>query len=236
MASLNSVMQKLYRAKHHFEELNAELLKYYSSNETVQMRTALGGGFSFGNVAPVPARFGLIAGDVLQCMRSSLDYLIWELVLANNQVPHQQNAFPISLTQADYKNEIAKRRRMGGVHASACAIVDALQPLNLPEDKRGGSPLALLDKLTNINKHRRVLLTNLQREIYNDSLQFPHIKSNVTATVGDGITHTVLSFGFFIAFDESVISGMEIGTALNIFGNYIGDEVLPLFKNFFEVT
>lgn len=38
MASLDSVMQKLYRAKHHFLELEQELRTYYTTQETVQIR------------------------------------------------------------------------------------------------------------------------------------------------------------------------------------------------------
>ena len=74
MASLDSVRQKLYRAKHHYLELEEELLAYYRAEETVQIQPAEGG-FNVGNVGSVPARFGLIAGDILQCLRSSLDYL-----------------------------------------------------------------------------------------------------------------------------------------------------------------
>lgn len=68
MASLDSVMQKLYRAKHHYEELHQELLAYYSAKDTIQMRL-VAGGFQAGSLNPVPARFGLIAGDMLQCLR-----------------------------------------------------------------------------------------------------------------------------------------------------------------------
>jgi hypothetical protein len=86
MASLDSVKQKLYRAKHHDLELEKELREYYAASETVQIQSA-DGGFTVGNVGSMPTRFGLIAGDMLQCMRSSLDYLVWELVLANGQQP-----------------------------------------------------------------------------------------------------------------------------------------------------
>jgi hypothetical protein len=80
MASLDSVLQKLYRAKHHFLELEQELRAYYTAEETIQIRH-VEGGLNIGNVGLVPARFGLIAGDILQCLRSSLDYLVWELLL-----------------------------------------------------------------------------------------------------------------------------------------------------------
>lgn len=184
----------------------------------------------------VPARFGLIAGDILQCLRSSLDYLVWELVLANGQQPTSQNAFPISLTVSDYRNEIDKRKRLSGLDPTASALIDTLQPLWLPEAEREKSPLAVLDKLTNINKHRRVLLTHLKRVVVEDEpLPFPHILSNLTGIMPDGAKHIFVTFGFYVAFDESVVSGSEIGTALNVFGDHIGHEVVPLFQKFFKI-
>jgi hypothetical protein len=209
MASMDSVMQKFYRVRHHYLELEEELRAYYRAEETVQIRPAEGG-FNIGNVGLVPARFGLIAGVMLQCMRS--------------------------LTVSDYRNEIDKRKRLSGVDPSACALIDTLQPLWLPEAEREKSPLAVLDKLTNINKHRRVLLTNLKRVVIEDeALPFPHILSSVKGIMPDGARHTFVTFGFYVAFNESLVSGSEIGTALNVFGDYIGYEVFPLFQQFFKI-
>ncbi len=236
MASLDSVHQKLYRAKHHYMELEQELRSYYSDEKTVQMHAA-GGGISIGSFGPVPARFGLIAGDMLQCMRSSLDYLVWELVLANGKEPTQQTSFPISLTVKDYKKEVDNRKRLVGVHPDACALVDAMQPFHLPETEREASPLALLDKLTNINKHRRVLLTALKRVVIeNELLTFPHILSDLKGVMPDGARHRFATFAFYISFDEGIISGKEIGTTLNFFGDYIVYEVLPRFQELREFS
>ncbi len=151
-------------------------------------------------------------------------------------MPTQQNAFPISLTTADYKNELAKRHRLQGVSPSACAVIDELQPLNLPEAEREQSPLALLDKLTNINKHRRVLLTNLKREVLEDQpLPFPHILTDMKGILPSGIRHNLVTFAFYVAIEERIVSGKEIGTVLDVFGNFILKELLPLFQKFFEI-
>jgi hypothetical protein len=231
MASLDSVFQKLYRAKHHCEELDQELRDYYRSDPVKFTSSEFG--FDIGG--QVPARMGLIAGDALQCMRSSLDYLVWELVLASGNQPDRQNAFPISLSLRNYKNEVDKQKRLQGVDPAACALIDTLQPFHLPETERERSPLAVLDNLTNINKHRRVLLTHLQRVVLETPLPFPHVLSDLTGTMPGGVKHRFVTFGFFAAFNEGSVSGEEIFTALNVFGDYIGNEVLPLFKKFFEV-
>ena len=232
MPTIDPVLQKLFRAKHHFEELDEELKNYYKS-DPVKM-TVSGAGFDIGG--QVPARMGLIAGDVLQCFRSSLDYLVWELVLAAGNEPSHRNAFPICLTFKQYKKEVDEHKRLDGVDPRACAFVDVLQPFNLPEKARASSPLAVLNDLTNINKHRRVLLTTLQRVIPQTPLHFPHVISQLAGTMPDGVRHTFVTFALFVAFNEGSVAGQEIGTALNVLGNYIGNEVLPLFKEFLEIT
>lgn len=179
---MNSVLQKLYRAKHHFEELDEVLRTYYRS-EPGQLSKS-GEGFEIGG--GVPAAIGLIAGDALQCMRSSLDYLVWELVEANGGTPDRQNAFPISLSETYYKREVDGRQRLRGMRPEAATRIDLLQPYRLPAEQRKGSPLALLDELANINKHRRVLLTNLQTVILEEPLPFPHIASSLSALMPTG--------------------------------------------------
>ena len=52
----------------------------------------------------------------------------------------------------------------------------------------------------------------------------------------DGIKHTFATFGSYVAFSEGAVSGREIGTALNVFGDFIGYEVLPLFQKFFKLS
>jgi len=42
---------------------------------------------------PMPPDFALIIGDCLQNLRTSLDYLVWELVLAAKKEPKKSNAF-----------------------------------------------------------------------------------------------------------------------------------------------
>jgi hypothetical protein len=232
MASLDSVLQKLYRFKHHFDELDQELRAYYKGDPVKMTPSAFG--FDLGG--QVPARMGLIAGDALQCLRSSLDYLVWELVLANGNEPSSANAFPICSTVQSYKYQVDSRDRLKGVDPAACALIDRLQPLHLPETEREKSPLYVLDKLTNINKHRRVLLTHLKRVVPETPLPFPHILSDLTGTMPGGVKHRFATFGFFVAFNEGGVSGEEIGHALNIFGDFIGNEVLPLFKEFFEFS
>jgi hypothetical protein len=158
------------------------------------------------------------------------------LVLANGKDPNPQNAFPISFSVKLYKSEIDNRKRLQAVDPLACALIDSLQPLHFAEADREKVPLAMLDALTNINKPRRVLLTNLERAVLEDEpLRFPHLLGDLTGIMPDGVKHTFTPYGSYIAFSEDAISGGEIGTALNVFGDFIGSEVLPLFQRFFKL-
>lgn len=98
MASLNSVELKIFRATQHIKSLESELQGYFQSNPGKMMRQPHTceneGVFRFVPSGPIPARFGLIVGDVLQNLRSSLDYLVWELVLAANNQPSEKKYVP----------------------------------------------------------------------------------------------------------------------------------------------
>jgi hypothetical protein len=91
MASLDSVRQKIFRAFEHLKELEAETGRYYETNPGRVVREIEGDPNEYiGRIVtdgPIPARIPLLIGDCLQNLRSSLDYLIWELVLAANNAP-----------------------------------------------------------------------------------------------------------------------------------------------------
>ena len=55
----------------------------------------------------VPLTIALAAGDVLQNLRSTLDHLAWELVLAAGNKPDSNTAFPISASATKHeKNKL----------------------------------------------------------------------------------------------------------------------------------
>jgi hypothetical protein len=234
MASLESVQQKMYRARHHYEDLVDELRKYFLNppgeiveSEDSNPQDPRG---EFRARESMPARFGLIFGDCLQCLRSSLDYLIWELVLAANKQPGRHNQFPIALTSNAY-DELKKRDRLKGVDPKAVALIDALQPFNLPNPKE--SPFAVLDDLTNINKHRRVILTNLVGTPTKPPFPFPHFEGKVHVDDGSG-TFRETPFWAFVVLHEGVAKTMEVTICLDSLARHIADTTLPPFKQFFE--
>jgi hypothetical protein len=237
MASLRSVVWKMIRAKQHYEELARELDAYYATRPgglvEVPDNVAEKRHYQFQETKRLPPRIGLICGDCLQNMRSALDYLIWELVLANEKAPTEKNMFPICLKKKSYENAVENLNRLDGVNEKAIAHIDALQPFQMENPE--GSPLYVLDVLTNINKHRRVLLTNLTAIRAVDRRLFPFMPVTIVArddATGAVIRQTPMSV--FVAVQDGPGKGLEITLTLNAIAGFIGDMVLPLFRDFLK--
>jgi hypothetical protein len=98
----------------------------------------------------VPPHLRLIAGDILQHLRSTLDYFASTLVRANGNEPTTHTSFPISdnvpLTP---KDEESFSRKIKGVREDAVSLIRKIEPY-----KAGDYALWRLHRLNNIDKHR----------------------------------------------------------------------------------
>jgi hypothetical protein len=240
MASMDSVHQKMYRARDHYVELREKLVAYYAENPG---EFFVGPGSSptnpqilYREKTPLPKRFGLMFGDCIQCIRSSLDYLVHELVELEQKPhhlqKHKQNQFPIAMTQKAYKEKM-KANYLEGVDSKAEAIIYSLQPLTALDP--GTHPLVILDKLANINKHRRVILTNFVSTNIAPSqpLQFPHIRGVARGTslvTGQSFDAPVWAY---VTIKDELIQDEEIITAIENLWGYVNTKVFPLFEDCF---
>ncbi len=104
-----------------------------------------------------PVEWSIRIGEILYNLRSALDHLVWQMVLANGQTPTRKNAFPIVRDEKDWKKEKSKLK---GVTSRVEEMVHRLQPytggINLPFDV---SAFGTLHSLGNIDKHRHLNLT-----------------------------------------------------------------------------
>jgi hypothetical protein len=236
MASLDSVRQKMYRAKKHFDELREELVAYYESDPgdlvETEESTPEHKQFIFREKKPIPARLALICGDGLQCLRSSLDYLVWELVEAAGKQPHRRLMFPIAMSEAAYNGDLKQRKRLDGVDPNAIALIGAFQPYLLPDPK--DSDLAKFEELTNINKHRRVILTRLSSAGGELPLPFPHILGVVKNVTLEGEVLAEHPLRGFITINDGFVRDIEITNCLDTIAHFIGEEMLPRFEKFFR--
>ena len=80
-----------------------------------------------------PIWWGAIAGDAVHNLRSALDLMISQLILANGALPDALSGFPIAGSAAEY--EELRPLRLRGVAPEIAGRVDALRPY------RGGNDL-----------------------------------------------------------------------------------------------
>jgi hypothetical protein len=236
MASMDSVRQKLYRVKIHYDELLRELDAYYDSMpDTAHIKIdpkTKAKGWMFPERGPdVPARIGLIVGDCLQNLRSSLDYLVWELVLASGNEPTRHNAFPVAYTIDTYKDDIRKRHRLDGVRDEAIAVIDRFRPFQSEESIRRLSPLWVLDYLANVNKHRRVLLTGWSAILDLETVQPISFKIVRTIPPWSAEDDRIMAF---VGLKDGPIDGIEVAAFVDEMAQFIGDVMLSAFEQFFE--
>src|ERR1700687_47569 len=98
-ADFDSTIVKIERAKEHIRNLEAEINAFWTPDRyaiapEVDHRTGDEVFKIHGNLE-VPARWGCIVGEVVHNLRSALDHLAWQLVLANGGTPNRATEFPI---------------------------------------------------------------------------------------------------------------------------------------------
>jgi len=144
------------------------------------------------------------AGYIIQNLRTALDHLAFQLVLAAGNRPTKDTCFPIAKSLDVYEKD--KIRKTSGMRPEAIQAIDTLKPY-----AGGNHFLWGLHSLNNIDKHR-VLLTvgpdiEFQAEWIPTSFQTFLIKSSTPDF--DGV------------FDEGVESQM-------------GQALLPFLRNLIE--
>jgi hypothetical protein len=250
MASLDSIKFKWYRSSIHFDALKSELLRYFETKPCRMVRDPNSPDdkptFAFRTIDPIPVRFGLILGDALQNLRSCLDYLVWELVLAAGNLPGNHHMFPICLTEKGYKNAL-RRGQVDGIDTAALALIDSLQPYLRGEDAGyKTSPLFILDNLTNINKHRHIPFTTFTSFIVSktEPVEFDEDRwmKNSAFSMNDEANSFVRSDQVEansqlitgLAFEDGPLTGKEITSSFNSLASFLAKEVFPGFQKFLE--
>jgi hypothetical protein len=93
----------------------------------------------------------ILAGETLQAMRSSLDYVAWQLALGRSDTPPPTTAFPIFAREKLYERD--KMRFIGGIDPSIHPVFDSLQAYHAGDDATN-QPLWVLHRLANDDKHK----------------------------------------------------------------------------------
>lgn len=243
-----SIEYKLLHAQLHMKTLFDELERYFKGNPGAMVREkdepANAYSFTFQAKYPVPARIPLLLGDVLQNLRSTLDYLVWELAIAAKNVPTKKNQFPICFKPKSFEDAVCKSGRLDGVDVHAIHIIEGLQPYHLLPVGLEHSFTAVLDELVNINKHRTIITTVLATTAI-ENFQVVSTPEGLYA-YGTPIADTTprrmviplgeqpnAQIGAFMQIDEGYVKGAEISSALNALFRTTTENILPLFEEFF---
>jgi hypothetical protein len=150
-ASLNSVQLKLVRAEAHLKAI-VELLDGFSIGQVeliAEDDKATQTGFLRVHLPKPPDQLSLMAADFLYNIRSALDHLVWQLVLANPpNTPNGKTAFPICSTPKNFE-DAKKRKRLDGISENAKAMIESFQPY---EGRK--QTLRILSTLHETDKHQ----------------------------------------------------------------------------------
>lgn len=156
---------KVRRAEAHLADLDAQITAFLRSNpyRVVEDRHGEPGQYVIRVKVTQwpPHHWSTLIGDVLGNLRASLDHLVYDMTIAWSGEALQGTAFPI-LTDEQLWDEANKRGeatpRSGlyktrGIHEMARRLIHDVQPFHAGEEA-GNHPLALLNVLSNIDKHR----------------------------------------------------------------------------------
>ena len=143
---------KLSRARKHYAELQAAQTSFFSTGPyKISARTNEAGKLVYylSHVADVPDELALIAGDVIQNLRSALDHLAYDLWVreANGLGREGKIYFPIDRDEASYNRN--KAGKTEGISAQSRAVIDSLRPY-----AGGNDALWRIHTLNNRDKHR----------------------------------------------------------------------------------
>ncbi len=169
---LSGSLEKIKRANEYLDALNGEWKHFIESRP---YRIVIGnldheGWLPFYIVYPdkiafnaTELRFGVIIGDIIHNLRSALDYIVCRLVEKSGAQIGITNQFPIFTNAKCYCEKIwcagesVGRKDLRGVKHGLQEIYD-LQPflMNIPGISKARHPLALLQTLSNADKHRNI--------------------------------------------------------------------------------
>lgn len=158
--------EKILRADRHFQVVQRVIRRYIRRDCGIktQFNRKTQEFDVVAKIPTLPPLIGLLVADAVHNLRTTLDHIIYALIRANPSrppgTPDDKTMFPIRDTKEGYGHQISKLQRLRGLPPEATALVDLLQPYHTREkgDDHTLHPLWVLDKLENVDKHRRLNL------------------------------------------------------------------------------
>lgn len=166
MSGSSDYLLKLSRAHGHLDDLQAKISQWLNGNHHTIRRHRdpdRPDHLSIRVTAQdLPAEpFALLVGDILHNLRGCLDHLVYALAFKHTKPLPDEFAkgsqFPIYGDKRLWQSD--RPRRIRGIHPDAQAIIESLQPYHRGKDF-ASHPLWVLHDLSNIDKHRLLLVAN----------------------------------------------------------------------------
>lgn len=146
-----SVRRKVERAREHIRQVEGAVMAFMRTRPydigTTRDPSTRRLTYIVRSVRETPPTLSQLAGDAFHNLRSALDHLANQLVIAAGNVPDEHTAFPIYDTKEGYEG--FSRGRVAGMRADAVRAIDALLPY-----RAGNDALWRLHRLNIIDKHR----------------------------------------------------------------------------------
>ena len=99
----------------------------------------------------VPIGWSAIVGDIVHNIRSSLDLIVWQLIIQNGNTPGMNTRFPIGIKETGYGKQL--RDSLRGANENAKRLVRRLKPY-----PGGNTILTQLHALDICDKHHLTLI------------------------------------------------------------------------------
>jgi len=234
---------KLDRAKQHFDALNAEIEAYMrrfpARCEAVPIDGIGTYSVRIGQLSPLPRDWGIKVGDCVHNARSSLDHLVWQLVIAAGGTPGRHTEFPICTSPGRWRHEVVETGRraspLRGVKEEAVEAIRLAQPfIGRSVDDARLATLAGLESLAVADKHRVV-----------------HAARSFTQSDAASVHIDDRAWGYEVEFQEflgdiEIVEGVEVGrirmrahplaiaqqvlatTTLRVTVGFVADEAAPI--------
>ena len=160
---LSSVQLKLDRAEHHIESLRAEIQAFRQREPKpfgyrTEERPRPDGSVEYVLYAIVreypPSTWALIIGDAVQNIRAALEHLAYELSTPAGR--RRGTAFPIFDDERGFR--AGGERKIATIESDERRLIERVQPYNAAK-VAANDPLAVLRKLSNLDKHRLLVTT-----------------------------------------------------------------------------
>ncbi|HEY2838749.1 MAG TPA: hypothetical protein VGJ26_06360 [Pirellulales bacterium] len=205
MKPLDGARLKIVRAQKHLDCLRDEIRAYLEKNPykfPLQISSRVIATGSAHAAFEPPLEFGCIFGDCLNNLRTSLDYIAWELAMKHAPasglaIRESAIGFPIHKDRAAFDSNGGAKLKKLSIPTPAIDLIESVQPYNT-----GHEPLGLLNELVNRDKHRLPLLA------------IAHVETNKIAVTIDGAI--TLTIGFSDTLDGPLAAPVDLDSAEGI--------------------